>query len=138
MNNSARRGCIQRIFQTKRLVVLACMSGAPCTQEKLSKPDALAIELQAFMASPSLASYFGLQRIDALHMPVPLSIIFVGFSGDGNMQVKLTGAELTRCVQTNTAYACCSGPDQNTAGMQRGMGGTTTEPNGTNQSMPGK
>jgi len=48
------------------------------------------------MSAPSIASYLGLRRIEALHMPVPLSIVFVGFDGDGNMHVKLSGEELTR------------------------------------------
>lgn len=52
------------------------------------------VPLQNFMASRSLADYLGLRRVEALHMPVPLSIVFIGFAGDGNMQVNLSGEEL--------------------------------------------
>lgn len=46
-----------------------------------SKADAL--------ASGNLAKYLGLSPLEALHMPVPLNIILIGFMGDGNLQVRV-------------------------------------------------
>lgn len=49
---------------------------------------------QAILRSPDLASFLGLQRVDALHMPVPLSFVFVGLSGDGNMHANISAVDL--------------------------------------------
>lgn len=46
------------------------------------------------MRSPNMASFLGLQRVDALHMPVPLSFVFVGLSGDGNMHANISAVDL--------------------------------------------
>jgi hypothetical protein len=42
---------------------------------------------QKYLGAPNLAEYLGLTPVDALHMSVPVSIIFVGFHGDGNQKV---------------------------------------------------
>ncbi|MEW5314243.1 MAG: hypothetical protein WDW38_005754 [Sanguina aurantia] len=51
-------------------------------------------QLCAILRSPDLASFLGLQRVDALHMPVPLSFVFVGLSGDGNMHANISAVDL--------------------------------------------
>nr|XP_024395234.1 uncharacterized protein LOC112291681 isoform X2 [Physcomitrium patens] len=43
-----------------------------------------------------LGYYLNLEEIDALHIPVPVNLIFVGFNGDGNQAIKLGQAELER------------------------------------------
>lgn len=39
------------------------------------------------MQQPNLAAYLGLHPVDALHMSVPLNIMFIGFKGEGNAKV---------------------------------------------------
>lgn len=51
--------------------------------------------LQEYQHSPNLAQYLGLHPIDALHMSVPLNLVFIGFQGDGNAKVDVTSEELT-------------------------------------------
>lgn len=43
--------------------------------------------LQKYMQQPNLAAYLGLHPVDALHMSVPLNIMFIGFKGEGNAKV---------------------------------------------------
>lgn len=50
--------------------------------------------LQDYLQSPNLAAYLGLHPIDALHMSVPLNLVFIGFQGDGNSKVDISGDEL--------------------------------------------
>ncbi|GFH10603.1 uncharacterized protein HaLaN_05944, partial [Haematococcus lacustris] len=49
---------------------------------------------KAFQAAPDVATYLGLPVVEALHMPVPLSIVFVGFQGDGNMDIDISTDQL--------------------------------------------
>mmetsp|Transcript_38308 Transcript_38308/g.85303 ORF Transcript_38308/g.85303 Transcript_38308/m.85303 type:complete len:1048 (+) Transcript_38308:131-3274(+) len=49
---------------------------------------------QAFLDARNMADYLGLSPVEAMHMPVPLSIVFIGFAGDGNMNVNVTTAEI--------------------------------------------
>jgi hypothetical protein len=46
------------------------------------------------LASHNLAQYLGLSKVEALHMPVPLNIVLVGFSADGNLQVNISTAQI--------------------------------------------
>lgn len=39
----------------------------------------LVMRVQEFMGASNLASYFGVKTIDAMHMPLPLSIVLLGF-----------------------------------------------------------
>jgi hypothetical protein len=50
--------------------------------------------LQDYLKSQNLATYLGLHQIDALHMSVPLNLVLIGFSGDGNSHVEVTDQEL--------------------------------------------
>ncbi|KAG0568443.1 hypothetical protein KC19_6G020200 [Ceratodon purpureus] len=43
-----------------------------------------------------LGYYLKLEEIDAVHIPVPINLIFLGFNGDGNQGIKLGQAELER------------------------------------------
>lgn len=47
-----------------------------------------------FLSSPDVASYLGLSAVDALHLPIPVNVVFVGFGGEGNLKVKISPAEL--------------------------------------------
>ena len=49
---------------------------------------------QEYLANENLAKFLGLNQVDTLHMPVPLSIVFIGFQGDGNLQVDIKDTEL--------------------------------------------
>ncbi|KAG1665506.1 hypothetical protein FOA52_009768 [Chlamydomonas sp. UWO 241] len=49
---------------------------------------------EEFLQSDSLADYVGLERVDAIHMPVPLNFVFLGFDGDGHLDVTYTTAQL--------------------------------------------
>ena len=49
----------------------------------------------SYADAPDLAAYLGLGQVEALHMPVPLNIVLVGFSGDGNMGVDIAPDVLT-------------------------------------------
>lgn len=51
--------------------------------------------LQDYLNNTSLADYLGLHPIDALHMSMPLNLVFIGFQGDGNAKVDVTTEELT-------------------------------------------
>jgi hypothetical protein len=43
-----------------------------------------------------LGYYLKLEEIDAVHIPIPINLIFVGFNGEGNQDIKLGQAELER------------------------------------------
>jgi hypothetical protein len=45
--------------------------------------------------SGSLGNYFGVQRIDALRVPLFVNVIFLGFDGDGESQARLDGEDLS-------------------------------------------
>mmetsp|Transcript_14116 Transcript_14116/g.36560 ORF Transcript_14116/g.36560 Transcript_14116/m.36560 type:complete len:1008 (+) Transcript_14116:343-3366(+) len=47
-----------------------------------------------FGDSPDLATYLGLRPVESVHIPLPLNIIFVGFSGDGNYGVDFKAEEM--------------------------------------------
>lgn len=47
-----------------------------------------------YLQSRNLAEYLGLSRVDALHLPVPVNVILLGFKGDGHMNVNVTSEEL--------------------------------------------
>mmetsp|Transcript_32185 Transcript_32185/g.96098 ORF Transcript_32185/g.96098 Transcript_32185/m.96098 type:complete len:1123 (-) Transcript_32185:516-3884(-) len=49
---------------------------------------------EEFLAADNLAEYIGLSRVNAVHMPVPLNFVFVGFEGDGNLDISYTVEEL--------------------------------------------
>ncbi len=49
---------------------------------------------QNFLSSGSLASYLNLGPVEAMHMPVPVNVMFVGFQGDGNLHVNISGEQL--------------------------------------------
>jgi hypothetical protein len=49
---------------------------------------------QAFLNTSNLAEFLGIVPVEAIHMPVPMNFVFVGFAGDGNMGVNYTSAEL--------------------------------------------
>lgn len=49
---------------------------------------------QTYMQSFHLADYLGMHMAEAVHMPVPLNLIFIGFSGDGNMDLNITKEDL--------------------------------------------
>jgi hypothetical protein len=50
--------------------------------------------LDTVLKSHNLAQYLGLSRVEALHMPIPLNIVLVGFSADGNLQVNISTAQI--------------------------------------------
>ncbi|KAG1658750.1 hypothetical protein FOA52_000863 [Chlamydomonas sp. UWO 241] len=50
----------------------------------------------AFLESSSVADFLGLHHVDAVHMPIPLSIVLIGFSGDGNLGVNLSLAQVQK------------------------------------------
>ncbi|KAG0625344.1 hypothetical protein M758_2G047100 [Ceratodon purpureus] len=43
-----------------------------------------------------LGYYLKLEEIDSIHIPIPINLIFVGFNGEGNQDIKLGQAELER------------------------------------------
>lgn len=49
---------------------------------------------QAFLNTSNLAEFLGVFPIEAIHMPVPINFVFVGFNGDGNMGVNYSSSEL--------------------------------------------
>jgi hypothetical protein len=49
---------------------------------------------QEYLAQENLAHFLGLTQVQTLHMPVPLSIVFIGFQGDGNLRVDIKDTEL--------------------------------------------
>lgn len=51
---------------------------------------------EEFMGSPTLAAYLGVSPIEALHFPLPLNIVLVGFAADGNMAVNISLPEVNR------------------------------------------
>ena len=51
---------------------------------------------QTYVRSGNLAAYFGLHPVRSLHLPVPLNLVFVGFQGEGNLEVKFTEDELRK------------------------------------------
>ncbi len=73
------------ISRTKRWV---------CPQIFSHCPHANASPTQAFLESSDVAHFFGLSPVEAIHMPLPLSIVFVGFSGDGNFGVEYSADTL--------------------------------------------
>lgn len=46
-----------------------------------------------FLKSKNLADYLGLSRVDAVHLPVPVNVLLVGFDGHGNKNVNISGEE---------------------------------------------
>mmetsp|Transcript_29994 Transcript_29994/g.84626 ORF Transcript_29994/g.84626 Transcript_29994/m.84626 type:complete len:1013 (+) Transcript_29994:261-3299(+) len=46
--------------------------------------------------SYNLANYLNLRPVRALHMPIPVHIIFIGFEGDGNLGVQLSSEEVSQ------------------------------------------
>jgi len=52
-------------------------------------PSAVIVVLQKYVQTPNLAEYLGLNPVDALHLSVPLNIIFIGFKGEGNSKVSV-------------------------------------------------
>eukprot|EP00201_Polytomella_parva_P009127 CAMPEP_0175064242 /NCGR_PEP_ID=MMETSP0052_2-20121109/15210_1 /TAXON_ID=51329 ORGANISM="Polytomella parva, Strain SAG 63-3" /NCGR_SAMPLE_ID=MMETSP0052_2 /ASSEMBLY_ACC=CAM_ASM_000194 /LENGTH=448 /DNA_ID=CAMNT_0016330543 /DNA_START=24 /DNA_END=1367 /DNA_ORIENTATION=+ len=51
---------------------------------------------QEFSSSGNLAAYLNLDPVEALHLPLPLSLLFIGFDGEGNRQIQLSNADLQR------------------------------------------
>lgn len=49
---------------------------------------------QEFLNASNLAQYLGLAPIQSIHMPVPMTFVFVGFAADGNMGVNYTTEQL--------------------------------------------
>lgn len=66
-----------------------------CAAGSLSSSKHFYTILQEYLRSSNLATFLGLTPVDALHMPLPLHIVFIGFQGDGNMRVKISAEELT-------------------------------------------
>lgn len=52
-----------------------------------------------FLASRDLASYLGLNRVNGLHLPVPVNIILIGFQNDGNREISLKSEDLQVSVR---------------------------------------
>ncbi|GAX80726.1 hypothetical protein CEUSTIGMA_g8161.t1 [Chlamydomonas eustigma] len=50
---------------------------------------------EEFNKHSNVAEYLGLSPVEAIHMPVPLTIVFVGFSNDGNMGVDVSSEGLS-------------------------------------------
>ncbi|GIL57470.1 hypothetical protein Vafri_12700 [Volvox africanus] len=50
--------------------------------------------VEEFMGSVNLAEYLGLTPVESIHLPVPLSVVMVGFNGDGNAGVNISISEL--------------------------------------------
>jgi len=46
-------------------------------------------DLDAFLRAPSLAAFLGLDPVEALHVPLPVNVVLVGFQGDGHAGVDL-------------------------------------------------
>jgi hypothetical protein len=55
--------------------------------------------LQAFMTAPNIAHFLGLSAVESLHMPVPLNVLFLGFQGDGNLQLNIPESDLVEWFQ---------------------------------------
>lgn len=71
-----------------------CLQWASNTPAVLSQaylPSAVIVVLQKYVQTPNLAEYLGLNPVDALHLSVPLNIIFIGFKGEGNSKVSIAG-----------------------------------------------
>lgn len=47
-----------------------------------------------YLQSRNLAEYLGLSRVDALHLPVPVNVILLGFKSDGHMDVDVSAEEM--------------------------------------------
>ena len=56
-------------------------------------------ERRRYLSSASLASYLGIQSVKAVHVPVPVNLILVGFSGEGHMGLKLDHADLVAWLE---------------------------------------
>lgn len=48
-----------------------------------------------YMKSKNLAEYLGLSRVDAVHLPVPVNVLLVGFDGNGYKNVNITGEDFS-------------------------------------------
>ncbi|GMH36984.1 hypothetical protein BSKO_04857 [Bryopsis sp. KO-2023] len=81
-----------------------------------------------YLRSNSLAEYLGLSPVDALHLPVPVNVLLVGFRGDGHMKVDLPPEEVKEWFEHMdhviphtrvplSEYSCKE--DGNCAGMDR-------------------
>jgi hypothetical protein len=46
-------------------------------------------DLGAFLKAPSLAAFLGLDPVEALHVPLPVNVVLIGFQGDGHVNVDL-------------------------------------------------
>lgn len=56
-------------------------------------------ERRRYLSSASLASYLGIQSVKAVHVPVPVNLILVGFFGEGHMGLKLDHADLVAWLE---------------------------------------
>ena len=56
-------------------------------------------ERRRYLSSASLASYLGIQSVKAVHVPVPVYLILVGFSGEGHVGLKLDHADLVAWLE---------------------------------------
>ena len=56
-------------------------------------------ERRRYLSSASLASYLGIQSVKAVHVPVPVNLILVGFSGEGHVGLKLDHADLVAWLE---------------------------------------
>eukprot|EP00798_Chlamydomonas_sp_ICE-L_P024546 gene24546-10156_t len=49
---------------------------------------------EVFLAAENLATYLGLEKVNAVHMPMPLTFVFLGFTGDGNHKIDIDEEEV--------------------------------------------
>ena len=56
-------------------------------------------ERRRYLSAESLASYLGIQSVRAVHVPVPVNLILVGFDGDGHMGLRLDHTDLVAWLE---------------------------------------
>ena len=77
----------------------------------------------------TLAAHLGLRPLEALHLPLPVNILLIGFNGDGEANLTLSEAELRRWVEgADGVLAHARRPREGLPPLRRGPGATAFTP----------
>ncbi|GJP33219.1 hypothetical protein CLOM_g17773 [Closterium sp. NIES-68] len=56
-------------------------------------------EVDHYVKQGNLASYLGVRPVHAIHVPIPVNLIFIGFNGTGNQGISMREADMRRWLE---------------------------------------
>lgn len=72
-----------------RFIVCSLKNNTSLSLVELAKTLTFSSASNRICCAGFLGYYLNLEEIDALHIPVPVNLIFVGFNGDGNQGIAI-------------------------------------------------